>query len=222
MKEQIIEESITQFLQDRGENKRYASFDYCYNYFYSFYKEERLSDLANKQNLQTSCLQLGFYLASWGMMRASSFLLKKSVRHFSALIVAISKMKSKLWEIDVNNYNEKNIDLLLKCKKNIIEALGKKNAKTWNTLVTKIMLGIFANVPAYDDYFKKFLKENNYCQTFNEKSLNELKTFYEKNKIIFDSFETHTFDFSTGKETDVIYTKAKLLDMCGFIHGQGI
>ena len=33
------------------------------------------------------------------------------------------------------------------------------------------MLGVFANVPAYDDNFKKFLKKNNYCQTFNKTSL---------------------------------------------------
>jgi hypothetical protein len=37
-----------------------------------------------------SCLQIGFYLASWGMMRGSSFLLEKSVRNFSNLIIAIS------------------------------------------------------------------------------------------------------------------------------------
>jgi len=78
--------SINQFLEGNGKNRgrkpneRYASFDFCYNYFYSFYKENRLSELANGQNLQTSCLQIGFYLASWGMMRGSSFLLEKSVK----------------------------------------------------------------------------------------------------------------------------------------------
>ncbi len=40
-----IENCINAFMKGRGRNKgrkpyeRYASFDYCYNYFYSFYKE---------------------------------------------------------------------------------------------------------------------------------------------------------------------------------------
>lgn len=90
-----IEKSIDLFLIGRGKNKgrkpdeRYASFDYCYNYFYSFFKEDRLSELATADNIQVSCFQIGFYLASWGMMRGSSFLLEKSVRHYKNLIIAI-------------------------------------------------------------------------------------------------------------------------------------
>ena len=82
------------------------------------------------------------------------------------------------------------------------------------------MLGVFANIPAYDAYFKKFLKNKNYCQTFNKKSLVEINEFYKENKEIFDSFKIHTFDFLTSQETDIIYPKAKLIDMCGFMDGQ--
>ena len=39
------------------------------------------------------------------------------------LINTISKMETKLWEIDVDDYNEENIKLLLKCKREIIKAL---------------------------------------------------------------------------------------------------
>ena len=221
-----VKKYINQFLDGNGKNKgrkpdeRYASFDFCYNYFYLFYKSNKLNELADKKNLQMSCLQLGFYLASWGMMRGSSFLLEKSVKNYKNLIVAISKMNPKLWEIDVDKYDEKNIDLLLNCKEEIIDALDRNNAETWDTLVTKIMLGVFANVPAYDAYFKKFLKNKNYCQTFNKKSLVEINEFYKENKEIFDSFKIHTFDFLTSQETDIIYPKAKLIDMCGFMDGQ--
>ena len=57
-----IKEAMDQFLHGGGKNRgkkpdeRYASFDFCYNYFYSFYKEKRLPELANNENLQTSCL----------------------------------------------------------------------------------------------------------------------------------------------------------------------
>jgi len=216
-----VKKSINQFLDGNGKNKgrkpdeRYASFDFCYNYFYSFYKRNKLDELADEKNLQMSCLQLGFYLASWGMMRGSSFLLGKSVRNYKNLIVAISKTNPKLWEIDVDNYDEENIKLLLNCKQQIIEVLGKEN-KPSDTLITKIMLGVFANIPAYDQYFRKSLK----LHSVNKKSLLKIKKFYNENKETFDSFKIHTFDFLTSQETDIIYPKAKLIDMYGFMDGQ--
>lgn len=216
-----MKKSLNQFLEGRGKNKgrkpneRYASFDFCYNYFYSFYKENKLSELANDQNLQLSCLQIGFYLASWGMMRGSSFLLEKSIRSYKALIITISKMNPKLWEIDVKNYNEENISLLLNCKQQIIFALGKEN-KPSDTLITKIMLGVFANIPAFDQYFRKSFK----VHAFNKKSLVKIKKFYDEKKDDLNSFKLHTFDFLTAKETNIIYTKAKLIDMRGFMSGQ--
>lgn len=215
-----VEYYINKFMEGEGKNKgrhhneRYASFDYCYNYFYSFYRENRLPDLADESNIQMSCLQLGFYLASWGMLRGSSFLIEKSVKHYEKLIKAISKMDPVLWEIDVDSYNEKNIDLLMDCKDKIIDALGRKNAKHWDTLVTKIMLGVFANVPAFDTYFCNNMK----VYSFNKEALLKIKRFYQDNKDSFDQFEIHTFDYSGG-ETDKLYTKAKLVDMCGFIGG---
>ena len=123
-----IEKSIEQYMNGRAKNnggkphERYASFDYCYNYFYTFYKENRIPEISNEENIQMSCLQLGFYLASWGMMRGSSFLLEKSVKHFDQLMVTISEMHPDRWEIDVDKYNDENIQLLLECKKDITKA----------------------------------------------------------------------------------------------------
>jgi len=160
-----INDSIEIFIDGRGKNKgrspdeRYASFDYCYNYFYSFYKENKLNELSNTANLELSCLHLSFYLASWGMLRGSSFLLEKSIKSYTKLIIAISKINPKLWEIDVDNYTYENIQLLLGSKQVIIDALGEKNNPS-DTLVTKIMLGVFANVPAFDQYVRKSLKIN--------------------------------------------------------------
>jgi hypothetical protein len=39
-----------------------------------------------RRNLHMFCLQLGFYLASWGMLRGSSTLLCKSTRHYEPVI----------------------------------------------------------------------------------------------------------------------------------------
>ncbi len=135
--------------------------------------------------------------------------------HYGNVISAIAEMKPRLWEIDVDSYSEKNIDLLMDCKTRIIDALGKDNAKTWDTLVSKIMLGVFANVPAFDTNFCRSM----HMHKLNKDSLREIKKFYNHNKGSFDSVNTiYTYDFPGG-ETDIIYTKAKLVDMCGFIDG---
>lgn len=211
-----IKKAIEQFLGGSGPDERYASFDYCYNYFYSFYRNKRIKELANDKNIQMSCLQLGFYLASWGMMRGKAFISRKSVRNYKKLINTISQMDSKLWEIDVNNYTNENINLLLKCKEEISNSFKVMGNNPSDTLITKIMLGVFANIPAFDQYFKHSFGVN----SVNKDALEKINIFYESNKGILDSTKIYSFDFLTGEKNDIIYTKAKLIDMCGFSDGQ--
>jgi hypothetical protein len=199
----------------RNPNERYASFDYCYGYFCSFYRSGNVADIANDAKLQTSCLQLGLYLASWGMMRGSSFLLERSVSYLKTLIVDISSMDPTLWKIDVDDYNTDSIALLLDCRRRIKDALGRRYNPS-DTLVTKVMLGVFANVPAFDTYVTKSLE----VHTMNKKSLLKVKKLYEANRDIFDTYQIYTYDFSTNEQTDLMYTKAKLVDMCCFIDGR--
>ncbi len=104
---------------------------------------------------------------------------------------------------------------MLDCKQQIIQALGKEN-KPSDILITKIMLGVFANIPAYDQYFRKSLQ----LHSVDEKSLLKIKKYYDENKKTFDSYKIYTFNFLTSQETNIIYTKAKLIDMCGFMDGQ--
>jgi hypothetical protein len=166
--------------------------------------------------MQMSCLQLGFYLASWGMMRGSSFLLQKSVKNFSDLIKVISRQDKILWEIDVPDYeNDESISILLDAKEDIKEALDIKNRPS-DTLITKIMLGVFGNVPAFDKYFKESMSVN----SLNKKSLLKIHEFYLKNRKVIDSYDIETFDFNEKERKNIVYTKAKIIDMYAFIDGQ--
>jgi hypothetical protein len=165
--------------------------------------------------MQTSCLHIGFYLASWGMLRGSSFLLEKSIKCYEPLISSIAKFDKRIWDIDVDSYTEENIELLLECRDMICRSLGNGNKLT-DTLSTKIMLGVFSNVPAYDDFFRRGFN----VHSFGKKSLRKIAKFYDDNKEIIDKYKIRTFDFLTGKETHRTYTKAKIIDMICFIEGQ--
>src|SRR3989338_740221 len=205
------------YSKDEGRHPlaRYASCDYCFNYFQEF-KDK--TELVNKDNIQNSCLHLGFYLASWGMYRGSANLLQKSVKIFEPLIKYIASEKCNVWGIDVDSYTEDNISKLIKCQK-IIEKELRIDQKGKDILVTKIMLGVFGNVPAFDTYFKS----GSNLGTFNKHSLKEIYRFYNNadySKIISDEVaRVKTFEYHSGKVGSRSYTKAKIVDMIFFIEG---
>jgi hypothetical protein len=194
---------------------RYASFDYCYGYFL------RTKDLT--KDVEKSCLVLGFYLASWGMYRGSSFILQRSVKYLQPTIEYIATLDKKIWEIDVDNYeNEKQtiIDIYKEVK-----ALLIKNNEADLTLVTKILLGVFGFIPAFDSYFcdtfRNHYKGKSGFRRVDENSLSCIQDFYDKNMETIDKLadETYVIDFITGNLIDIKYTKAKIIDMYGFQKG---
>jgi len=217
MAEADIENIVNKFKENSKPNDRYTSFDYCYNYFIE------TKDL--NYDMEKSCLTLGFYLASWGMLRGSSFLLQKSVKHFQPTIEYISTLDKSVWIIDVDSYNEENINTILEIYQNIKERLIL-NGNLHLTLITKILLGVFGFIPAYDQYFCNtfrniFKDRNSRFRSVNRKSLNLIKEFYYNNRNVIDklSNETYTTDFLKGQKTNIKYTKAKIIDMYGFSVG---
>lgn len=195
--------------------ERYASYDYCFTYFYS--NRENPKNLLG-DNLQLSCLNLGFYLASWGMYRGSSFILQKSLAVYIPIIELIASEKfSKLWGVDVDNYDlEGNIKLITEFKDKIND-LPHFNDAT-DTLITKIMLGVYGCVPAFDSYFKKGIGVN----TLNPNSLKKIYNEYQKNENEIKSLKIKCYHFNNANGQDIKYTNAKLIDMYGFQKGKKI
>jgi hypothetical protein len=215
MKQDDFEEIVGKFTALEQPEHRYSSFDYCYNYFYT------IDDLT--KDMEKSCFELAFYLASWGMFRGSSFLLQKSAKYFVKTIEYINSLENKFWEIDVNNYDniiiEQLIEIYNKLDRLVVEGLSRSI-----TLVTKMMLGIFGFVPAYDEYFCQTFRvvTNGKCgfRSFNKESLKIIKEFYDVNKISIDelSNKTFTYDFIIGNKTNIKYPRAKIIDMFGFTY----
>lgn len=216
-----IDTNIQRFLQGGGKHhglqprERYASFDYCYNYFQSFPEQGCVESLAEPENMQQSCLQIGFYLASSGMLRGSSFLLQKSAKFYEPLIRCIATGESALWDIDVDRYTEENLDLLVRCEHRIVAAL-RDGGRASATLVTKIMLGVYGNVPAFDNYLVSGLG----IRWSGTRSLRKIAAFYHAHQGALDTIDIATIDFLSGQPTHRRYPKAKVVDMVGFIQGQ--
>ena len=195
----------------KSDDDRYASYDYCFNYF-------KMQDIS--KDLEKSCLALGFYLASWGMYRGSSFLLQKSVKHLESTIKYIASLDKSCWDIDIDKYTDNgNIEKILDIYDSINKRIIPKNCKHL-TLITKVMLGVFGCIPAYDNYFIKSFKSifKNECgfSVVNKKSLICIYDFYMANQKLINNMSILTIDFRTGSKTQNNYTKAKIIDMYGF------
>jgi hypothetical protein len=119
-----LEAHLQEYLSHREPGTRYASFDYCFNYFQTFREQGRLSDLLRADTVQLSCLQLGFYLASWGMFRGSADLLQRSARHLVPLIEVIAKAPSDIWQIDAHMYGDGRCPVIFEMARRIRVPLG--------------------------------------------------------------------------------------------------
>jgi len=184
---------------------RFKSWENCFIYFH--WLKAHPNSIA--RNIDLACLHLGFYLASWGMYRGKSFLLKKSFQVHRKCIKELMKRKySILWNSDVSSLsNPKSVKLLL----TLITRLRKTyDHKMTDTLVTKILLGTMGCVPAYDRYFTEGCKQWNVkpISNFNEQSLLSLIRFYQTNCKMFSQINKQI-----DRRSIIPYPSMKLLDM---------
>jgi hypothetical protein len=147
------------------------------------------------------------------MLRGSSSLLQKSIKFFEPLIKYIASAPRELWEIDADRYSQSSIRLLLNCKRNIGMALTPCGAS--DILSSKIMLGVFGNVLAFDSAFKLGFG----VSTFGWSALGNIQQFYIENQEVVEKYRLPTIDYDTGKPTNRFYTRAKVIDMIFFIEG---
>lgn len=207
-----ISKIVNEFNTSKDPLQRYVSYDYCYNYFYKN-QDVLLIDI------EKSCAIIGFYLASWGMMRGSSFLLQKSYKYYEPLIIYIANLDDSVWDIDVIDY-ERESSLILQIYKDIKKIVIKKKQRDL-VLVTKIMMGVLGISPAFDEYFCKTFKnidpDKSRFTSFNKRSLDVIYNFYILNKFEIDSLskDIKTIDFATGLGK-YRYKQAKIIDMYGF------
>lgn len=217
--DQEINRVVNLFHSEMTEKHRYASFDFCYSYFQN--NRNHLTE-----NIEVGCMYLWGYLASWGMLRGSSVLLQdNSPASLKGLLSLFANNKdNRVWDLDLQNYSKPDaIDEIIGMYNSIESELKKIMEQPSVTLITKIMLGVFGCVPAYDGYFTYAMRTEcigDGCgfRRVNEKSLRLIGEFYRANQNAFDGITIPVIDFE-GHPTKLTYKKAKLIDMFGFTKG---
>ncbi|MDO4608273.1 MAG: hypothetical protein Q4B40_03680 [Clostridia bacterium] len=195
----------------KDKSGRYRSWEHCYTAFSNARKDKN-------PNYDCLSLQLAFYLASWGMYRGSSFLLRKDYTiHKKAVQIILEERYDCLLGIDCSNF-KKQIDLLMELYRrldeyylNVYKDLNKNtNTKhISDTLITKILLGTLGCTPAYDQYFKKGIKSQKVATgNFSKKSIEAIIDFYEKNNSVFEDMRK-----IFNPQNNIIYPQMKIIDM---------
>ena len=217
-------------MRNGDKNGRYKSWEYCNKVF-----NEKHSELIEKrkngfdlseEDYDFLALHLSFYLASWGMYRGSAMLLYTDYKIHVPIVKELMKEEyDNLWNInydDLNNEKSDIISLMDKIKMlygdrpaEVRQIYHKEKVQNISdVLLTKILLGTLACIPAYDTYFTKAIRKyKNRTGTPSFKSMEALAKFYHDNE---ESLNNLLVEF---EKDDIKYPQMKLLDMGFFQYG---
>ena len=190
-------DAANDFYENCKDNNSNLQWEHCYKVFYEARKQQN-------PDIDSLSLHLAFYLASWGMYRGSSFLRDYDYRVHIPVVEEILKDEwDHLLAISAKDCsdNKNQIEALYKKIYSEYESIRNKNKE--NTvkspvspiLITKVLLGTLACVPAYDRFFEsglgvceikpKSIQRESLEAILNalEKSLKALSIFYENNEL---------------------------------------
>ena len=198
---------------------RYKSWEHCYE---AFKKAANGTDFVCPGYLS---LQLGFYLASWGMYRGSSFLLQYDYTiHDGAVNIVLNSKYNDLFDpyLCVNN-RARYIDLVAEVYEELLKHYTpyhkavKRGGSVSDTLITKILLGVYGCIPAFDRLVKASLKKMGCPSSITPQNI---KNVLGKLLDSFDNFageidkELKSPAYSSG-----IYTPMKIFDIFLWLWG---
>ena len=203
-------------------NHRLKSWEHCYTQFTVMFKKDKLSDT----DIDYLSLHLAFYLASWGMYRGSSFILQKDYKVFYEIVEFLFNNKGKFDDekiVSLLNKEDEDIEkyvkeyfkfdaqltMLLNEIRNAVK--GEVATSVSDTLRTKIILGTYGSIPAYDRYFREGLratKGHGFILAYSENSVVKLFEFAKENRQ-----ELKDIRQELTSKYGVEYPYMKLIDM---------
>lgn len=130
---------------------RYRSWEHCHSCF------QRLRSSKSVGDIDAATLHLAFYLASWGMYRGSSQLLRKDYRVHTRIVQELSEEQySQLWWLDFDTLKTEapEVSLVIELARRLGRIYDQLQVSPTDTLVTKVLLGTYGCIPAYDTLFR--------------------------------------------------------------------
>lgn len=217
---------------NQDENHRYRSWEHCYKQFNDARKLNNPQD--DEELVDYLSLHLGFYLASTGMYRGTSFLMFKDYKFHKEIVeLLLSPVYADLYGIQWTDLSieKRNYYLSLLFDKNgLVEEITNtynslKSQPTQNrskikineqevskALISKILLGTLGCVPAFEQNFKRITsKINKGYAKFYAKSIDNLIDFYVENQNKLEEIRTK---INNDKNHHIVeYPQMKIIDM---------
>lgn len=201
-----------------GSHARVLSWDFCFEHF---------ADLKRvRGDRQASCMQLGYYLASWGMLRGSSYLFKNTnARHYLQALDVIERYTPEMGGLTPAHFGEQRTQELLVSVYHELGAALLPDGGRRITLVTKTMMGVWGVFPSLDSYFMQTFgaiakpagKRTVFSQ-FGVDTVELIGEFYDTHQGEIDRLATayQTVDFESGLPSGRSLPAAKIIDIYGF------
>lgn len=219
---QTIQNSLNEFKNKRDKNNsRYRSWEHCIKKFGDVFKELNSGKNISPEQIDYLSLNLGFYLASWGMMRGSTELLQYD---YKIHIPCVKKLLEFSHLFCIDFLEPENAEKLKKEKEHneldnlcsvIRDSYTKRDngegslKKISDTLLTKIIMGTLGIVPAYDNLVQLAIKDYGITKPeFKTKPFLELVKFFSEEKIKTE-IENWTKEMKKSCE---YYTPMKVID----------
>ncbi|WP_166353498.1 hypothetical protein [Phytoactinopolyspora limicola] len=213
-----VEAYLREDVELSASRRRERSWDFCFNHFQEHSDPTKVMEL--------SCLHLGYYLASWGMLRGSTFLFRQTnVMHYRRVVEVIATHNATMRGCDVDAYRDTRKRQALEDAWRDIRLALLPDGGNSRILISKVMMGVWGCLPSFDTYFVRGFRGLGETKTekvaFNRVSprvLDLLAGFYERHAEEIDSVRhLHTtWDMSSGRPTGRPLTRAKILDIYGF------
>jgi hypothetical protein len=190
---------------------RYRSWEHCYDFF----RRTGRSGIARRAD--QAALQLAFYLASWGMYRGSSFTLKYAYTIHCGAVEALAEPRfAMLWKREIGAKSD-DLDLVptIVAARDAVRKTYDRFGWASDTLVTKILLGTVACLPACDQYFIRGFKRCGFKYSYlNEKFVERVLHFSCDNLA-----DLRKEQAAIKRDSGVHYPLMKLVDMYFHVTG---
>jgi hypothetical protein len=115
------------------------------------------------------------------------------------VIQLIARTPADVWVIDAHRYSDGAVcDTLISTAGDVQEALRHPDG-AWptRTLATKVMLGVFGNVLAFDSRVVAGLRRAGHTGRFGIRALRAIGRFYDDHQDVIENHRDRTLDFAT-------------------------